>query len=232
MRSLLKLIFPDFCLNCRVATESYGLCAECFKQIDFIGDNACLKCGIEFATKDNFEKICAACIKEPAAFDSHISCVAYKSVIAKIIIDYKYHDQQIFHQFLVNLLIQKVRLFKNDFELISPIPMHWRKLFSRDFNQSDYLAKSLANSESKQFCRALVKSKNTAPQMTLGLKERQKNLKGAIEFNQQQDIKGKSILLIDDVYTTGSTLNECAKILKKNGATKVLCLTIARTLKN
>ena len=172
MRSLLKLFFPEFCLNCRVETESYGLCSSCFKLVEFISDNICYKCGVEFASGDNFEKICATCIIDPAAFDSHISCTIYKTVIAKIITDYKYHDQQIFHQFLVNLLIQKVRFFKNDFELISPVPMHWRKLFSRDFNQSDYLAKALAKSESKQFCRTLLKSKNTIPQMMLGYKER------------------------------------------------------------
>jgi competence protein ComFC len=232
MRQLFKIIFPDFCLVCRVETESYGLCASCYKEIEFFSDNVCNKCGLEFDTNDHFEKLCLSCIQKPPVFDRHISCVAYKSVIAKMIGDYKYHDQHLFQKFFVNLLIQRIGKIGDDYHLITSVPMNWKKLFFRDFNQSDYLANSLAKAESKAFIRLLVKSKNTQAQKGLGFKQRNKNLKGAIAFSGKQNLKGKKILLIDDVYTTGSTLNECAKVLKSQGADKVYCLTIAKTKPN
>lgn len=232
MRPLFKLIFPDFCLVCRVETESYGLCTSCYKEIEFFSDNLCKRCGLEFETSDHFEKLCAECLHKPPAFDRHISCVVYKSVITKMISDYKYHDQHLFHKFFVNLLLQRIGKIGDDYHQITSVPMNWKKLFFRDFNQSDYLAHSLAEAESKEFSRILVKSKNTMPQMSLGFVQRSKNLRGSIILDKKKMIKDQKILLIDDVYTTGSTLNECAKVLKANGADKVYCLTIAKTKKN
>jgi ComF family protein len=211
--------------------ESYGLCAECFKQIEFLDDNICVKCGLEFDICDHFEKICAKCLVHPPIFDRHLSATRYTSVIADMISDYKYHDQHLYHQFLVHILIRKITKFSENYDYIASVPMHWKKLFNRAFNQSDYLARAVADVESKQYKNLLVKIKNTKPQMSLGLSARQKNLKGAIAMRRNINVKGKNIVLIDDVFTTGATLNECAKVLKQNGANKVYCFTIAKTSK-
>ena len=227
MRRIIKFIFPDYCLGCKIETENYGLCANCFKEIKHLSHNACLKCGLEFEVEDNLEKICASCIMSEPIYDRHLSCVEFKSIIRKIISDYKYHDQHINQDYLVSLLLQKVRYF-DKFDIICSVPMHWKKLFFRNFNQSSYLAKAIAKAESIQFSPLLIKTRNTLPQIMLSAKARNDNLRGAIKLNQKFNIKDKVILLIDDVYTTGSTLNECSKALKQSGAAKVYCLTVAR----
>lgn len=227
MFNLAKFIFPNFCLGCKAEIASYGLCQDCFKEVSFYTPNSCLKCGLEFEWQDSFAKVCAACIYQSPLYDRHISCVDFKAILRKIIIDYKYYDQQINHQYLVNLLLQKISYFE-EYDIICAVPMYWKKLFFRNFNQAAYLARALAKAEAKPFYPLLVKKRNTMPQMALSLLMRKENLKGSIEINNKYDIKGKKILLVDDVYTTGSTLNECTKVLKKAGASCVYCLTVAR----
>ena len=224
-----KLLFPDYCLSCREEVESYGLCGKCFKQIKFISTNCCKFCSHPFPYNDSFEKICAACLVDPPIFDKNLSAIEYNDMARNLIIKFKYQDQQILKKYFINVMGYKAREIIEESDIICPVPMHWFKVLMRNYNQACILAKYISQNWQKDYIPdLLLKIKYTKPQVSLSGSARKKNISGSIKFNQKFDIKNKVILLIDDVFTTGSTLNECAKQLKKNGCKKVYTLTVAR----
>ena len=116
------------------------------------------------------------------------------------------------------------------YDIIIPVPMNRKKLKLRGYNQVELIAKELVNSgvSIKLDTKSLIKQKNTIPQSTLSKIERKSNLIGAYKIDNNKNIIGKNILLFDDIFTTGSTVNECSRILKKNGAKKIGVLAIAK----
>jgi len=119
---------------------------------------------------------------------------------------------------------------KIEFDLIIPVPLHWKKEFIRGFNQSALIGNYISRKLNKKMVQnVLVKSKNTVSQTELSAEERKENVKGSFKVKNCDIIKNKIILLIDDVYTTGATLEECKKILLKRGAKKVIILTVAKS---
>jgi ComF family protein len=114
-------------------------------------------------------------------------------------------------------------------DVIIPVPLHPKREKKRGFNQAQIIAKELAELEGVRLLEGvLVKTKNIPPQTFLQLKEREKNVRGAFRVNKEEEIKGRVVLLVDDVYTTGSTIRECSSVLKKAGAKEVKALTIAQ----
>jgi ComF family protein len=128
------------------------------------------------------------------------------------------------------LIEEKIEKEKIEFDLIIPVPLHWKKEFLRGFNQSaligNYISKKLGK---KMYQNILIKSKNTKSQTELNEKERKENVKNSFKIKRNDLIKDKSILLIDDVYTTGATTEECKKILINGGAKKVIIITLAKS---
>ena len=225
-----KLLFPDYCLNCRQEVESYGLCSDCFKQIKFISENSCLCC-YPFPYNDNFDKICGGCLIDPPLFDQNISSIEFNDLAKALVVNFKYNDVQILKKYFISIMRYKAKDIIEECDVICPVPMHWFKILIRNYNQSCILAKNIAKLDSKKYIPdLLIKSRYTTPQVKLSAKARKSNIAGSIRFNDKYDIKNKVVLLIDDVYTTGSTLNECAKQLKKQGCKKVYTLTVAKKI--
>ncbi len=126
-------------------------------------------------------------------------------------------------------LWEKMDLEDLSFEAIIPVPLHPARLRKRGFNQALLLGKIFGRTTNKKvFPRALRRIRNTIPQVQLDHHERERNVRGAFAVSRQQEIKDKNLLLVDDVFTTGATVNECAKVLKKSGARQVFVLTLAR----
>ena len=126
------------------------------------------------------------------------------------------------------IILDQIKRDRGDNWLIIPVPLHKRRQNWRGFNQSALLAKLIAQQTGLQFADALIRTKHTKPQMSLKSAERHLNIRGIFSLKQGSEIKNKKILLIDDVWTTGSTLKECAAVLKRNGAKSVWGITIAR----
>jgi len=192
--------------------------------IDFIFPKECLEC------KNPGRYICEDCIKKvPRGGWSNLGGIKvysvwkYKGVIRKAIIALKYK----FSTQIADELIGYISLKPSSFSLI-PVPMHWYKQNQRGFNQTELLGKKLASKMGwKYFPNFLIKKKSTPPQVGLSGSPRRQNLKGVFSLNTRIKLPD-SVLLFDDVLTTGSTLKEAAKVLKKAGVKKVWCLTIAR----
>lgn len=222
-------LFPKFCENC--GREGTYLCEDCFYLIDIFETCYCPYCQIPKATKDG--ETCKSC-KRKRYLDGLFSAASYQNpIIKKMIIDFKYGFVKDISQSLSFLIIAHLikldRLLKFKNYIIIPVPLSNKKLRQRGFNQSEIIAEDLVSIlKSPINTKTLIKIKHTKNQADLEKLERGTNLKSAFLVKNPETIANQNILLIDDVMTTGATLEECAKTLKLAGAKKVWAIVIAR----
>jgi ComF family protein len=235
MRALLDLVFPPRCPLCRtVVSHTTTACADCWQQLNFISPPFCWQCGLPFETSDSEEDAsllkCISCLEAPSAFSSARSAYVYDAASKKMVLSFKHGSAFHLLPFLTQALVTAGQAFFKEVDLLVPVPLHWRRIYKRGFNQSALLAQHLGKALKKEVdISSLKKIKNTLSQGELSLEERQKNVATCFQITSPSKIKNKSILLIDDVMTTGATLNACAKILLKEGGAKdVKALCVAR----
>ena len=159
----------------------------------------------------------------------------YKSEIRKYIINYKFYDKTYLYIFLANIIIKnkKVCEFLNCYDIITPVPMHYLKKWQRGYNQTALIARKISiDTEELEYIEILKKIKNTKSQSSLNKEQRLNNVQNVYRAKEKyiEYIKNKNILIFDDVYTTGSTVNECAKELNKYTKEKIGVLTIAKDI--
>ena len=211
---VLNLIFPQCCLICGKICNRI-LCKNCKNKLE---KHAIFK--IEIVKNKNFY------------FDKQIYIFNYENDIRNLILDYKFHDKSYLYQIFAKIIIKNAKIygFFKKYDIITSIPIHKKRKKQRGYNQSELISKEIAkNTEGIEFQNdILIKIKNTVPQSLLNKAQRQKNVQGAYKVINEEKIKNKKIILFDDIYTTGNTVNECAKILKANGAKEVLVLTVAK----
>ena len=223
-------IFKPNCLLCASPQANKdGLCSPCLNELPLHPSTSCPQCGLSSSGQ-----LCGSCISSPPDFDATHAVFLYQYPIDKMMQRYKYGNMlnisHTFGQFLtekIQNVTEKTPLETVD--LIIPMPMHPQRLKERGFNQALEIAKVLSkNHLEKLDYKSVARQTLTPPQASLALKERVKNIKGAFKVNA--DFKGKRVAIVDDVMTTGASLNELAKTLKKAGASHVECWVIARTL--
>lgn len=231
LRTFIDVILPPRCLICGKAIHSCDtLCSDCFAQISFISFPYCAHCGRPLALSSDEQHYCAMCLSNKDPFRLCRSAVKYDDFSKKLILDFKFSDCLENRTLLTNwLFLAGNDIFKAGIDLIIPVPLHYMRLFKRKYNQSAVLASGLSKLTGiPADYKSLQKIRHTIPQISCTGKQRVKNVKKAFDVTSPHNIKGKRIVLIDDVFTTGSTLKECAKVLKKAGAKSVDTLTIAR----
>lgn len=233
LKNLFDFILPKRCLLCgKVISSEDSLCADCFDQIKFITAPYCRHCGRPLVGhKDDVQGLCCVeCLGRKSPFRLCRSAIEYDDYSKKIILDFKFADHLENRKLLARWLYMAGRdIFDLGADLIIPVPLHFTRLIKRKYNQSAILANELALiSHIDVDCRVLKKIRYTLPQVQCNGKQRVTNIKNAFDISKPEKIKGKRIILIDDVYTTGSTLKECAKVLLKAGAKSVDTLTVAR----
>lgn len=239
---LLNLIFP---LDCRICekpireSKGYSICENCFKTIEFIDKPYCVKCGKPFLIstdlfKQEREILCVDCKRKKYSFEFARSVGIYRGVLRECIHLFKYHGEKKLAEPLGELLIDYLvrnQEFKKGIDLIIPVPLHKNDLKGRGFNQSVLLGRIIENYFSipaKE--EVLIKKKLTPSQVNLSKKEREKNILRAFSIDRPEEIRGKNILILDDIFTTGSTVEECSKELKKAKAKNIFILTLARSV--
>jgi ComF family protein len=234
---VLDTLFPINCLGC--GQDGIWLCDKCFKKIDLLSFQVCPKCE---KTITQSGLVCLACKtnifpgQENFYLDGLLVTAKYRqSNLDKLIHLFKYNLIEDLHAPLGKLLIEA--LLKNNFpipDMIIPVPLHNRRLRWRGFNQAELLARYISQSLTPGLPiplenGILLRKKYTGPQMHIKkYSERQENLLDAFSVRENTLIKNKTVLLVDDISTTGSTLLECAKALKKAGAKKVFGIVLAR----
>lgn len=238
-KRLLNLFLPPRCICCgKILSENNGLCSECFNLINFISAPYCYKCGRPFAKEIGLKfaarQCCGNCLqKKKHLFAMQRSAFVYDDFSKNLILDFKFRDKTVSAETLSNMLFMTgADIWRENPDLIIPVPIHRKRLLKRRYNQSSLLVGYLsARTKVKADYDSLIREQNTIPQVMLSGSARRKNLRHAFAVKYPQKIKGKKIVLVDDVETTGSTLSECAKVLLKAGAKEVYSLTLARTEK-
>ena len=231
-RSLRELCFPAGCLLCRLPLPAFTpihLCPACRAQIRLIASPLCQCCGVEFAGSGG-NHYCGPCLTKPPYFSRARAIFRYDTESASLVHAFKYGGKTVGRATFCALAQKALPLADLATpELIIPVPLHRLRLQSRGFNQALVLARFLFPKEGRRIAsQLLVRSRWTDPQTALSGRERRQNLGGAFAVRQPEQIHGRRILLIDDVFTTGTTLNECARVLLENGAIQVEALTLAR----
>lgn len=224
MNALLESIFPRYCVVC----ERLGgyLCQDCQSAISVVSSSCCVICGIPFEA-DVLPHPCSDCCAQSPHYDLHRSVFVFNDVMKKLIHDFKYRHEFWLKNFFSSYTLP-LREFFLDADVVVPVPLHVKQLKHRGYNQSLYLAKFWARSLDKPVdFNSLSRVKETASQTGLHKSERKKNLAQAFSVGDGTVVRGKKILLVDDVHTTGTTLSEAARVLKASGAVSVLATSIA-----
>lgn len=233
---LLDLIFPIECLGC--GTEKTWLCDKCFRSIPFKTEQACPECG----QSRQLGTYCRAC-RDKRPISGILVAGSYRFPLLEgmvkktkyhMVKDLTYYLGRYLHLFLTGLKNQTpaprqpAAFTLPEHTILIPIPLHPRKFRWRGFNQAEEIAKTLANESGWPLqALSLIRRKNTRSQTTLNKQKRLRNITGCFQW-PGKTLKGKNIILVDDVTTTGATLNEAAKILKQNGAGEVWGLVVAK----
>jgi len=230
LKNLLNIFFPAKCLSCNELLPEYGFCVPCFNKITFSSSPCCAICSHPFEIETNEKALCGVCIKHTPYFDKAFYLFKYDELTKNIIFGFKYYDKTFLAKILAPYLHRLIHQNQAEIDLIIPVPMHPLKIIYRRYNQAALLTKEVGKLLAKKIdLFSLRKAKFTKAQVSLNLKDRRTNIKGSFAV-VNEDIKDKTILLIDDVITTNATINECAKILKKHGAKKVIILSVARVI--
>lgn len=225
----MDLIFPKFCLGC--GAENSYLCQSCSQTLKINHFPFCPMCknGLVDFIRCSKHKPCATFCLSPFSYDNNL--------IKNLLHKYKYEFIKDIGYDLANFMIESInksKLFsysaiKLTGFLIVPVPLHKKRLVWRGFNQSEILARKISEKLNIEFAEALKRIKNTKPQIEMAdEKQRQENIKDAFICENPLEIKNKIIILVDDMITTGATLEECAHVLKQNGAREVWALTVAK----
>jgi ComF family protein len=236
LKGLADIIFPPRCLTCEATLDheqNIPFCPACFSKIHIINSPLCTCCGIPFAGADGGNHICGDCIVSKSAFSVARAVGRYETTLLEAIHRFKYNGKLSVGEVLGKFMAEfKYSTFNiRDYFLIMPVPLHPKKLRERGFNQSVILAREISKrfSLSLDFL-SLKRHIYTEPQISLGKKERESNVHGVFSVTDPGKIKGQRIILVDDVYTSGSTVKECARVLMKNKAATVAVLTLARAV--
>jgi ComF family protein len=226
--ALLDVLLPPRCVNCNI-TGSW-LCEACIAQIDTITLPVCPKCGYPLGDPS---AACPECSRNQLnAIDGIRSVALFENTpLYKAIIQFKYSNQKVVAAPLALILADAFRRYALQADYIIPVPLHSSRWRERGYNQSELLARPLAHQLGLPLdITSLRRTRATRSQMTLGAAERHQNVVGAFRLGGQsaQRLAGRTVLLIDDVCTTGSTLDACATALKIGLVDKVWALTVAR----
>jgi ComF family protein len=232
-KNLINLIFPTRCVACESYNTQADICSDCWSKLTFITKPYCNLCSLPFAYEDDQDTICGHCIKQKPQYDKAIAILKYNPDSQKLIHSFKYRDQLHILNYLVNLMSNIGKDIIQEADIIIPVAMYKYKLLKRGYNQAALLAMKIASKNKIPYLpQVLIKKKNSIAQIGLTKEQRIKNIKNTFELNSKfiKQVQGKRILLIDDVITTGSTINECCKILRKASPSKIFVLTLAKRI--
>ena len=230
-RGMLDVLLPPQCLACDAGVDQPGsLCAACFGQFTFITRPYCHVCSLPFeiAVLDD-EVMCGACMKDRPAFRRARSVFSYRESGRAMVLKLKHADRTDAAAHLAKWLHRAGEELLSEADCLVPVPLHWRRLWLRTYNQSALLANALGRNTGKQVVAdALVRTRPTPSQGGLDRGQRRRNVMGAFKTQRVEQIKGKNVVLIDDVMTTAATADACSRALLRAGAKQVDVLVLAR----
>lgn len=231
LQGLNQLLWPSVCINCResICETDNGLCNKCWIQlITCTGADYCRRCGRDASRAAQIEGLCPDCQGKTIHFDHIARAGVYSQNLQKMIVAFKNGKTELdsILGFLANSALQGSN-FYNNMDFLVPVPLHWSRRFGRGYNQSSILINKLKH-PTAQINTDLIRIRRTKAQPTMpSPTARARNVAGAFAVRNRHNFTDRNICLVDDIKTTGATLNECAKTLKEVGASKVFALVLA-----
>jgi ComF family protein len=231
-RWLLDAVLPPRCLGCGIIVDTpAAICGTCWSGIEFIADPLCHRCGRPFEFDVADRSICGRCIAEPPIYDRARATVLYDDASRGLVLRFKHGDGLHLTPLFATWLSRTGAALLDDADLLVPVPLHRTRLFARRYNQAAILALEVGRRLSLPVdVLGLIRARRTPSQGTRTRAGRERNVRRAFQVTPtfSANLKGKRVLLLDDVLTSGATVNACARVLLRAGAAKVDVLTIAR----
>lgn len=231
---LADLVYPPdiYCICCGSAVspgQLYSMCGSCLSELNWANGKLCAACGkpLEDWYPDMY---CSECINKDRSFDAGITCFQYKESERNMLREFKYHGKSYMARSLSEILYDKVTAVDAQCDILVPVPMYRKKEKKRGYNQAALLAEFTARRMGLTYGRdVLVRVRDTAPMNRLTARERRQNLEEAFAVSAEGRslIDKKHVMLVDDIYTTGTTTEHCAAVLKAAGASGVTVLSLA-----
>jgi ComF family protein len=224
---LLDFLIPRLCTDChkRLAKGEKHLCAECASKVSPCHDKGCPKCGAS-----TMKGLCSQCEEIGYSFEFVRSALSFQGPVATLVHDLKYRAMRAPADYFAEKMVKFAEGYKafDEFDYVVPVPLHRVRKRERGYNQSEIIARKLAGKMGKTYLNCIKRTRYTKSQTNLVRAERLKNLAGAFRVKDPAQVKGKKLILVDDVFTTGSTLNEASRALYAAGATRVAGYTATR----
>lgn len=234
LRPLVDLVLPPRCPGCGVLVEEdLQFCGECWNALRFISDPSCRSCGKPFSEGRDEGMICAECLADPPLHDGIRAAVLYDDLSRSIVLKLK-HGGKIGLARLIARHLQRHLPMSSDDVVLIPVPLHRWRLWKRGFNQSILIARALAGERRLPVETDILRRiRPTPPLKGMTRKQRRVAVRGVFDIprDRRERIRGKHVLLVDDVYTTGATSKACVRLLKQAGAAKVTIFCWARVLR-
>jgi len=234
LAKLLDLLWPRVCVACGRPADRSGrhLCSDCVNRLPFVPlDGCCRRCGRD-VVKLSGEFLCDECREYDPAFDRVASAMRFEGIARELVNGFKFRNQLQLREDLADILTATVtaRFKVEEIDLIVSMPSTWWHRLDRGYSQTDYLASALAKRLKLPYARRALKRVGS-PKRQGGLNEdeRRRNVIGTFAVRHPDRVKGKTVLVVDDIMTTGSTLSECSAELKRAGAARVWAVTLARS---
>ncbi len=233
LRYAVDFALPPRCPGCGcVQASADAFCQSCWAQIVFLAAPWCSLCGLPFEHEVPGEPLCGACLADPPRYDLLRSAVSYGGLSADLVLKLKYSRGLGAARMMAGHMARLLPDPPKDL-LVTPVPLHWTRLFARTYNQSVLIGAALARRLDRPFHPALLRrTRRTPPLRGLGAKARARAVQGAFALSERQRerVEGRALLLVDDVHTSGATSAACAALLKRRGARWVGVVAWARVL--
>lgn len=232
-RAALDIALPTLCVACREPVAGEGVCAACWAQLSFIAPPFCPRLGIPFVYDPGPEVLSAQAAADPPAYRRARAAVRYDEVAKTLVHALKYHDRTDLAPSMGRWMARAGRELLEDSDVLVPVPLHWRRGWSRRYNQAGALAGAIAKQGCVPVARdALRRIRPTLHQIGLSRAERASNVQGAFQVppERRAEIHGRRVILIDDVLTSGATVDACAQALLRAKAARVDVLVFARVV--
>jgi ComF family protein len=232
-RAVVDGTLPPRCLACgTIVDEPDALCGPCWAAMTFFAPPWCAMCGLPFPHPMGEDAICADCARDKPSWDRARAVLRYDKHSRRLVLALKHADRTHLAGALGGWMRRAGAEVLDGADLVLPVPLHWTRLFARRYNQAGLLAQAIRAAGGPPVAPDwLVRRRRTPSQGRLGAAARARNVRGAFALRPGRKIRGKRVVLIDDVLTTGATVEECARVLRRGGAEFVGVLTLARALR-
>ncbi len=229
LRPVLDFALPPRCGGCgTIVNEVDSFCSECWRKLDFLGSGGCSRCGLPLMATD--ADMCGACLARPPRLDRIRAAVAYDEISRSIAIRLKYGRKVALARTMSRFM--RPLIGEVDDAILVPVPLHRSRLWGRGFNQSAIVARELSRRTGLPLELATLRRvRATPPLKGLNMRQRRRTVAGAFRVSAGAQIRGRTVVLVDDVLTTGSTANACARVLKRAGAARVDLISWARVIR-